>query len=159
MESKPVPLREIVAVAQPIVERIVWSTVTTVSADGEPRTRIMHPVWQWTGSAPVALVSAKRTPIKTRHIASNPRVSCAYWDPTHDTVVIDATAAWIAPDELSAAWEAVKAVPEPVGFDPATVWPDGPTSPGVGFLKFTARRVVTTQHVTTSLRWSLDPAR
>lgn len=155
MESTAVPLTEIVAVAQPIVERIVWSTVATVSAKGEPRTRIMHPVWQWTGSVPIALVSAKPTPIKTRHLASNPLVSCAYWDPTHDTVIIDATAAWVEPDELRAAWDSVKTVPEPVGFDPATVWPDGPASPGVGFLRFTARRIVTTQRVTTSLRWSI----
>ena len=158
MESKPVGLAEIVAVAQPIVERIVWSTVTTVSESGEPRTRLMHPVWNWTSTVPIALVSAKATPIKTRHIASNPLVSCAYWDPAHDTVVIDATAAWVEPDELTSAWEAVKAVPEPLGFDPASVWPDGPSSSGVGFLKFTARRILTTERVTTSLRWSAELA-
>jgi hypothetical protein len=156
MESTPVGLAEIVAVARPIVERIVWAMVTTVSDRGEPRTRLMHPVWDWTGGAPVALVSARSTPIKTRHLAANPHVTCSYWDPQHDTVVLDARAEWVAADERSAAWEAVKRVPEPVGFDPASVWPGGPASDGVGFLRFTAHRIVTTERVTTSLRWSDD---
>ena len=33
--------------------RIVWATVATVAASGEPRTRVLHPIWESGGPAPV----------------------------------------------------------------------------------------------------------
>jgi hypothetical protein len=153
MPTTPAPLDEIVALARPIVERVVWCTVATNSPGAEPRTRLMHPVWWWDGAAPVALVSARRTPVKVRDLAANPSVSCFYWDPAHDTVAIDATAAWLDRDARRRAWDAVKAIEPPVGFDPAIIWPAGPDDDGCAFLRFTAHRIVATAAGRPGLRW------
>ena len=130
------------AEARAIVEATVWATVTTVGPDGRPRSRLMHPVWSWDGPAPTALVVARPTPLKLRHLAANPHVACFYWAEHHDTAALDATARWLAEEERRAAWEAVAATPPPVGFDPALIWPDGPSSPDFAVLSLTAHRVV-----------------
>ena len=132
----------VLAEARDIVEATVWATVTTVDAAGRPRSRLMHPVWSWDGPEPTALVVARRTPLKVRHLAANPHVTCFYWAEHHHTTALDATARWVADDELADVWAQVAATPPPVGFDPALIWPDGPTSPGYAALALTAHRVV-----------------
>jgi hypothetical protein len=151
--SSPAPLAEVVAAARPVVERVVWCTVATASAGGEVRTRLMHPVWWWDGDAPVALVSARRTPVKVRDLAANPSVSCFYWDPAHDTVAVDARAEWVAAEDRRATWDAIAAVEPPVGFDPSMIWPGGPDDEGCAFLRFTAHRIVATPAGRPGLRW------
>jgi len=114
----------------------------------------MHPVWWWEdGDAPVALVTARRTPVKVAHLAASPVVSCFYWDPAHDTVAIEADAEWVAPQDVADAWARVAAVPAPVGFDPAIIWPDGPGSPDCNFLRVVAHRVVATPAGRLGLCW------
>ncbi|MDY7102513.1 MAG: pyridoxamine 5'-phosphate oxidase family protein [Actinomycetota bacterium] len=157
MPSTLLPLDEVTATAREIVERIVWCTVTTVTPDGAPRNRLMHPVWRWDGDAPEALVTSRLTPIKLRHLAANPHVSCFYWDPSHDTAAIDATAEWVPAEDIPEAWETIRTTPPPVGFDPAMIWPDGPTSDGVGILRFTAHRIVATKAAQPGLRWTAAP--
>jgi hypothetical protein len=144
----------VVDIAAPIVQRIVWAAVATVSPDGEPRTRLMHPVWDWAAEpAPTALVTARATPLKLSHVRAQPVLSCFYWDPAQDTVAIDAVARWLEPSERPAAWDAIKAVDPPVGFDPAIVWPDGPDSPGWAMLQLTARRVLARPAGTAGVMW------
>jgi hypothetical protein len=147
-------LESVTELARPIVERVVWCTVTTVAPDGAPRSRLMHPVWWWDAEAPYAFVTARQTPIKLRHLAGNPRVACFYWDPQHDTVAIDATARWLEADERADAWERIKSVEPPVGFDPAMIWPDGPSSDGCAFLRFEADRIVATAAGQPGRLWS-----
>lgn len=154
MPTTPLPYLDVIASARPIVERIVWCTVTTVSPSGSPRSRLMHPVWFWDDDEAVALVTARPTPIKVRHLAANPRISSFYWDPSHDTVAIDATATWVAPHERPAAWRAIAEVAPPVGFDPAMIWPDGPDADDCGFLRFRAHRIVVTPAGRPGVRWS-----
>jgi hypothetical protein len=156
MASEPGPLADVVALARPIVERIVWCTVTTVAGNGEPRSRLMHPVWRWEGG-PHALVSARPTAVKVAHLAANPRVSCFYWDPEHDTVEIDAVAEWVPDDDRPAVWNDIAATPPPVGFDPAMIWPDGPLTADCAFLRFRATRIVATPAGRTGLRWADRP--
>lgn len=133
---------EVLALAARVVRDVVWCTVATAGADGAPRARVMHPVWWWGGAAPTALVTARRTPIKVAHLAASPLVSCSYWSPTQDTATIDARARWLDEGELAAAWHRIAAVPPPVGFDPAIIWPAGPGEDGVAMLRLTAHRVV-----------------
>ena len=154
MPSSPAPLAEVVALARPVVERIVWCTVATAAGTGEVRSRLMHPVWWWDDDrGPLALLSARRTPVKVRDLAANPSVSCFYWDPSHDTVAIDARAEWVGLDERRSVWDAIAAVPPPVGFDPAMIWPAGPDDEGCAFLRLTAHRVVATPAGQQGLRW------
>ena len=153
MPTTAATLTEIQVLARPIVERVVWCTVATADADG-PRTRLLHPVWWWDQTSLTALVSTRPTPVKVRHLAHQATVSCFYWDPRHDTVAIDATATWVAPDERAAAWERIRAVDPPVGFDPTLIWPDGPSAPDCAFLRLRAHRVVATPAGQQGWRWT-----
>ncbi len=154
MDAKNATLAEVTLVAQPIAERIVWCTVTTVGPSGVPRSRLMHPVWRWDGDRPTALVTARPTPLKVRHLRHQPKVACFYWDPLHDTLAIDATAEWLDEAGRIDAWDLIKSVPPPVGFDPAMIWPDGPRSPDCAMLRLHAHRVVATPVGQPRLRWS-----
>ena len=144
MATAPVTLDVAAGIARPIVERVIWCTVTTVGPDHSPRSRLMHPVWRWDGEVPTALVTARPTALKLRHLAANPVVSCFYWDPAHDTVAIDGSAEWLAPAERALAWDQIKSVDPPVGFDPALIWPAGPDSADCAIIRLTARRIVAT---------------
>lgn len=148
---------DIAAAARAVVERVVWCTVATVSPDGAPRTRLMHPVWFWTDEAPSALVSARPTPLKRRHIQAQSKVSCFYWDPAHDTVAIDATARWIPPESREETWRRISEINAPVGFDPAMIWPEGPTSNDCAFLHFEAHRVIVRSAGEPALKWDRTP--
>jgi len=66
------------------------------------------------------------------HLTATPWVSLMYWDPRHQQVAIEARAT-ICDDaaSLAAAWAAFSAPPEPYGYDPSPIWPDGPD---VGFV-------------------------
>ena len=108
MATRVANLNDITPAARLIVERVIWCTVTTVGPDGAPRSRLMHPVWQWDVDVPCALVTARPTPLKCHHLEHNPAVSCFYWGPTHDTVAIDATAEWLDGHERAAAWAAIR---------------------------------------------------
>jgi Pyridoxamine 5'-phosphate oxidase len=154
MTTPSVPLSDAVEISRPIVERVVWATVATVGPDDRPRTRLMHPVWFWDDDAPRALVSARPTPIKVAHLAAHPTVSCFYWDPQHDTVAIDASAEWVPAHQRAEAWERIAAVPEPVGFDPAMIWPDGADTDDCAFLRLTAHRIVAAPVGGTAVRWT-----
>ena len=48
------PMDSLADVAPAFVEmahRIVWCTVATTGADGHPHTRVLHPIWEWDGTA------------------------------------------------------------------------------------------------------------
>lgn len=154
MRSQRATLTELMEPTRRIVESIVWCTVATVGPTGSPRTRLMHPVWNWDGEVPIALVTARTTPLKMRHLAAQPEVSCCYWDPSHHTAAIDAVATWLDDEARSRAWEAIAATPPPVGFDPAMIWPDGPGSEDCGILRFDAFRIVTSPVGEQPLLWS-----
>ena len=120
-------LEELTAVARPIVERVIWCTVATADADG-PRDAAdapglvvgRHPA-DGTGLGPPDAGQGRATS------TAEPSVSCFYWDPAHDTVAIDADAAWVEPARAGRCLGVrIAAVPAPVGFDPAIIWPDGP---------------------------------
>ena len=144
--------QEVADSVRSIVERTVWATLTTVGRDGRPRNRLVHPVWWWDGEGR-GLVTSRATPLRVRHLAANPYVSCFYWAPHHDTVAIDATARWLPDEELVAAWESIAAVPEPVGFDPATIWPDGPSSSDFHVLEMRPHRILARPVGGAPLRW------
>lgn len=152
------PLTDVAPSARSIIERVVWAAVATVGPDGRPRTRLMHPVWFWDAGTPFALVSARPTPLKIAHLTVQPAVSCHYWDPGHDTVAVDASASWVPDAERRWAWEQIAAVPAPVGFDPAIIWPDGSSAPDCAFIRLIAHRILARPAGSDGRLWS-DPAR
>ena len=127
-----------------MAHRIVWASVATVDADGRPRSRVLHPLWEWDGTTLTGWIATGPTPIKRAHIAAHPDVSINYWDPTQDTCSAEATVEWVFDDDARVAlWNRFKNGPAPVGYDPAIIepWAGGPTSPAFAGWKLTPTRL------------------
>jgi hypothetical protein len=116
---------DLATVAPAFVEmahRIVWASIATVDDAGRPRTRILHPIWEWDGTQLRGWIATGPTPAKRAHLEHSPFVSCSYWSPTHDTCVAECRAAWAFDDATRVeTWERFKDGPEPVGYDPGIV--------------------------------------
>ena len=59
----------------------------------------------------------------------------------HDVAYLDCTATWATREERHHAWDVCRAAAAPAGFDPATIWADGPDSPGAEVLRLDPYRV------------------
>ncbi|MEZ5233195.1 MAG: hypothetical protein R2749_10875 [Acidimicrobiales bacterium] len=57
-----------------MAHRIVWCTVATVDPTGRPRTRVLHPLWQWDGSELVGWILT--SPAHPSATTSTPRRRC-----------------------------------------------------------------------------------
>lgn len=123
---------------------IIWASVATVDAKGRPRTRILHPIWQWDGAALVGWIATEPTPLKRAHLAAHPDISISYWTTNHDTCSAECQADWVFDDEgRTAVWNMFKNCPAPVGYDPAMIpqWAGGPTSDAFAALRLTPWRL------------------
>lgn len=110
-----------------IAHRIVWCTAATVDQAGAPRTRILHPIWEFDGERLTGWVATSPLSVKAQHLAREPRVSLTYWDPTHDVATADCTTAWEhEPEQRRTGWQRFADAPPPVGYDPAIIggWTD-----------------------------------
>ncbi len=68
-------MHELTRVAPAFVEmahRIVWASVATVDAHGRPRSRVLHPLWQWDGKRLIGWIATSPTPDKRAHQAAHP---------------------------------------------------------------------------------------
>lgn len=128
-------------VAEELVRRAkkhIWCNFATVDRAGRPRSRIIHPVWEgavgWIGTYPNSH--------KAKHLAATPFVSCAYVD-SSEPLYVDAAVRWV--DDLETkmhAWEYIKSQePEPYGFDPISIWRDGPGGADFGLLRLDPWRI------------------
>ena len=128
------------AVAPAFVEmahRIVWCTVATVATDGRPRTRVLHPIWEWDGEGLTGWIATSPLSPKARDLAHEPSVSLTYWASDHDTCTADCLTAWEdSPEEREAGWRRFAEGPAPVGYDPSLIpiWTD-PQVPAFGVLR------------------------
>ncbi|HWD82004.1 MAG TPA: pyridoxamine 5'-phosphate oxidase family protein [Kribbella sp.] len=121
--------------------RIVWCTVATAGPDGRPRSRILHPIWEYEDGLTGWIVT-RRTPVKTRHLAHAPYLSCSYWEPGHDLAVADCEAEWV--DDAATrqrVWELYRDAPPPLGYDFWAVFPDGPAGESPALLQLTPYRL------------------
>jgi hypothetical protein len=130
-------LTEVAPAFVEMAHRIVWCSAATVDAQGRPRSRILHPIWQWDGTALVGWIGTGPTPTKRAHLQASPFLSLNYWAPSHDTCVADCRATWAFDDETrTKVWQLFADAPAPVGYDPAIVpgW-DSPTSAAFAALR------------------------
>ncbi|MGB3686995.1 MAG: pyridoxamine 5'-phosphate oxidase family protein [Ornithinimicrobium sp.] len=105
-----------------VAHRIVWATVATVHASGQPRTRVLHPLWQWDGHRLTGWVATDPASPKAADLAHESRLSLTYWSPEQDTVTADCDSTWLVEDaERQAAWDRFSGAPEPVGYDPSII--------------------------------------
>ena len=140
-------MSDLAATAPAFVEmahRIVWASAATVGPDGRPRSRILHPYWQWDGSSLYGWIATGPTPTKVAHLDDHPFISLNYWSPNQDTCSADCTVTWAFDDETrTMVWNLFKHAPAPVGYDPAIVppWAGGPTSPAFAALRLQPYRL------------------
>ena len=131
------PLDEI---AQPFIDvahRVVWATVATVDGHDRPRSRVLHPIWEWSDGELVGWIATGPTPVKVAHLDRSPYVSVNYWDATHDVATAECAASWHHDDETcTRIWNLFADAPEPVGYDPSIipVW-ENPTQPEFAALR------------------------
>lgn len=117
--------------------RIVWATVATVDAQGHPRTRVLHPIWEWDGDELAGWILTSPMSVKAKHLDHEPRISLTYWDASQDVCTADCTTTWEKDVESKrAGWDRFVDGPEPVGYDPSMIpgW-DSPDSDGFGVLR------------------------
>ena len=105
-----------------MAHQIVWCSAATVDAAGRPRSRVLHPLWEWDGENLVGWIATGPTPAKRAHLDASPHISCNCWAPTHDTCVAECRASWhFDLDTRRRIWDAFKNAPAPVGYDPAII--------------------------------------
>jgi hypothetical protein len=127
-----------------IAHRVVWATVATVDRDNRPRSRVLHPIWARDGERATGWVITRPTPLKRAHLAHSAHASVSYWDPVHDVAVAECAATWEHDAAIrESVWQRFLDAPEPLGYDFAQIFPDGPQSDGAGFLRLEPWRVRT----------------
>jgi len=120
-----------------MAHQIVWCSAATVDAGGRPRARVLHPIWEWDGSALTGWIATGPTPIKRAHLEAHPYLSCNYWSPTQDTCVAECEAEWCFDlPTRERIWDLFANGPEPVGYDPSIIpgW-ENPASDTFAVLK------------------------
>lgn len=128
-----------------MAHQIVWCSVATVDPQGRPRSRVLHPVWEWDGTQLVGYIATGKTPIKLADLNQSAHVSCNYWTPAQDTCVAECEASWIE-DRAGKhhVWDALANAPQPVGYDPSMIpgW-DNADAPSFNALRLTPYRLRT----------------
>jgi hypothetical protein len=127
-----------------MAHRIVWASAASVDAGGRPRSRILHPFWQWDGTTLGGWIATSPTPTKRAHFEHSPYLSLNYWATNQDTCAADCAVSWAFDDETrTMVWDLFKNGPAPVGYDPAIVppWAGGPTSPAFAALRLEPYRL------------------
>lgn len=113
-----------------MAHQIVWCSAATVDAKGRPRSRVLHPIWQWQHGVLSGWIATAPTPLKRRHLEAHPWISLNYWTESQDTCVAECQVEWGFDDAIcEEVWQKFKTGPAPVGYDPAIIpgW-DGPQS-------------------------------
>jgi hypothetical protein len=115
-------LKDVAPAFVDMAHRIVWATVATVDAEGRPRSRILHPLWEWDGTSLIGWIATGPTPTKRTHLETSPFVSVNYWADNHDTCTAECKAEWHFDDETRVAvWDKFTNAPPPVGYDPGII--------------------------------------
>ena len=105
-----------------LAHRIVWCSAASVDAQGRPRSRVLHPFWEWDGTRLTGWIATGPTPLKRAHLAAHPYLSLNYWTSSHDTCVAECEAAWAFDDATrTRVWNLFRDAPAPVGYDPAII--------------------------------------
>ncbi len=137
------PLADVAPAFVEMAHRIVWCTVATTGADGHPHTRVLHPIWEWDGTALTGWIATSPHSPKGRDLAGVPAISLTYWAPSHDTCTAECDAVFEdGAAERQAGWDRFANGPAPVGYDPAIIpmWPDAQAE-AFGILRLTPRRL------------------
>lgn len=136
-------LSEVAPAFVEMAHRIVWCSAATVDGKGRPRSRVLHPIWEWDGTTLTGWIGTGPTPVKRAHLEASPYVSLNYWTPDHDTCVAECSARWAFDDDTrTRIWNLYCDTPAPLGYDPSIipVW-DTPTSESFAVLELAPWRL------------------
>lgn len=118
-------MSDLAAVAPKFVamaQQIVWCTVATVDGRKRPRSRVLHPIWEFDGSNLVGWIATAKTTLKVENMNASPNVSCNHWTPAQDTCVAKCAAQWVEDkDTKHHVWDLFVNGPEPVAYDPSMI--------------------------------------
>lgn len=118
-------MQSLEAVAPAFVDmahQIVWASVATIDRRDRPRSRVLHPIWQWDGSTLTGWVATGPTPLKRAHLERSPHVSVNYWTQSQDTCVAECRSEWCFDlPTRERIWRLFEETPAPVGYDPAII--------------------------------------
>lgn len=115
-------LNEIAPAFVEMAHQIVWASAATVDGKGRPRSRVLHPIWQWDGKNLVGWIATGPTPMKRAHLKASPHISLNYWSPSQDTCLAECHATWAFDDETrTMVWNLFLNAPKPVGYDPKII--------------------------------------
>lgn len=131
-------LEETAAAFIDMAHKIVWCSVATVDADNRPRSRVLHPFWEFDGEQIIGWVGTGATLTKRTHIEHSPFASINYWAPDQNTCVAECKTTWCLDAETrKRVWNQYLELPAPLGYDPAIIpgW-DSPESDGFSVLRF-----------------------
>jgi hypothetical protein len=119
------------------VHTMVWCNLATIDANGRPRSRLVHTIWE----GPVGWITARRTSPKGHDLVGDPHASLAYIADIVRPVYVDCVAAWVdAAATKEHVWELFRAAAPPLGFDPAPIYGSA-ASPDFGILRLTPWRI------------------
>jgi general stress protein 26 len=116
---------------------LVWCAAATVGADGRPRTRLLHPVWE----GGTGWITTRRHSPKEADLARTPYVSLAYVTDVTCPIYADCEAVWEDdPATKRRVWNLIASLAPPLGFDPAPIYGSA-DDPNFGLLKLTPTSV------------------
>jgi hypothetical protein len=132
-------LRDVAPLFVEIAHRVVWCSAATVDSRQRPRSRVLHPYWEWDGQSVVGWIATAPSPVKRAHLGKSPYISCSYWAPSQDVAVAECRADLVFDDDIRArVWNLFKDAPPPLGYDPGGIgipgW-DTPTSTAFAVLR------------------------
>ena len=130
-------LAEVAPAFVDMAHQIVWCSAATVDRAGRPRTRVLHPIWQWDGTTLTGWIATSPLSPKAGDLAKNPALALTYWTPSHDTCSASCDAEWEDSEEQRVeGWRRFAEGPAPVGYDPSIIPPwTSPTAPAFGILR------------------------
>ncbi len=105
-----------------MAHQIVWCSVATVDGRNRPRSRVLHPIWEWDGAELTGWIATMPTAIKRAHVEHSPYASLSYWAANQDTCQAECRVEWAFDDETrTRVWDLFLNGPEPVGYDPSLI--------------------------------------
>ncbi len=156
-------LEEIAPRFRDTAHAIGMAVAATVDAAGRPRTRVVQPVWEWSGGELTGWMTTVATAPKVADVQRLPVLSLTYWNPAQDTATADCAVEVLGDAaERAAAWARVATAPGAARFDPSSHW-SGPDDPTFGVLRLrpTALQVMEGTLMTAGegdlLRWRVRP--
>jgi hypothetical protein len=117
-------LSEIAPAFVEMAHRIVWCSAASVDLEGRPRSRVLHPLWEWDGQRLVGWIATSPLSPKRAQLDAHPYVSLNYWEASQDTCLAECEISWVLDlPGREALWQRFLKAPAPVGYDPKIIPP------------------------------------